>query len=61
MDQGLCRWTHPYPDPSRTCRYGCAGVIEVDEDGWRTTEWKHLRSVALYQRFLSDPGYFLPG
>lgn len=35
-----------------------ARIVELDEDGFHTREWKNLMSVALYRRFLADPGYF---
>jgi predicted ATPase len=33
-------------------------IIELDEDGFQPREWKELMTVALYRRFLADPGYF---
>lgn len=35
-----------------------ARIIELDEDGYRPQQWQHLATVALYRRFLADPGYF---
>lgn len=35
-----------------------AQIIELDEDGFQPCEWRSLMSVALYRRFLADPGYF---
>ncbi|WIY83997.1 ATP-binding cassette domain-containing protein [Propionimicrobium sp. PCR01-08-3] len=35
-----------------------AQIVELDETGFCRREWKDLMSVALYRRFLDDPGYF---
>jgi predicted ATPase len=35
-----------------------AQIIELDEDGFHTRAWNELMAVALYRRFLTDPGYF---
>lgn len=35
-----------------------AQIIELDEAGFRPRRWKELMTVALYARFLADPGYF---
>ena len=35
-----------------------ARIIELDETGFETRTWNELRTVALYRRFLADPGYF---
>ncbi len=35
-----------------------ARIIELDEDGFHTRAWSELMTVALYRRFLTDPGYF---
>lgn len=35
-----------------------ARVIELDEMGFADRSWSQLMSVALYRRFLHDPGYF---
>ncbi|AQP44701.1 AAA family ATPase [Tessaracoccus flavus] len=35
-----------------------ARIIELDDDGLNTRAWKDLMTVALYRRFLADPGYF---
>lgn len=35
-----------------------ARIIELDEDGFAPREWGDLMTVALYRRFLADPGYF---
>ncbi len=36
-----------------------AQIIELDADGFHPREWRDLMSVALYRRFLTDPGYFI--
>lgn len=33
-------------------------IIELDEDGFHTRTWNELMTVAMYRRFLADPGYF---
>ena len=35
-----------------------ARIIELDESGLHTRRWSELTTVALYRRFLADPGYF---
>jgi predicted ATPase len=35
-----------------------ARIVELDDDGLHTRAWKDLMTVALYRRFLADPGYF---
>jgi predicted ATPase len=35
-----------------------ARIIELDEDGFQPRAWNELMTVALYRRFLTDPGYF---
>lgn len=35
-----------------------AQIIELDEDGFHSRRWEDLMTVALYRRFLADPGYF---
>ncbi|MBK8447177.1 MAG: AAA family ATPase [Micropruina sp.] len=35
-----------------------ARIIELDETGLHTRNWDELMTVALYRRFLADPGYF---
>lgn len=35
-----------------------ARIIELDEDGFQPRAWNELMTVALYRRFLADPGYF---
>lgn len=35
-----------------------ARIIELDENGFQTRAWNELMTVALYRRFLADPGYF---
>jgi len=35
-----------------------ARIIELDETGFEPRTWNELRTVALYRRFLADPGYF---
>ena len=35
-----------------------ARIIELDEDGFQARTWNGLMTVALYRRFLADPGYF---
>jgi predicted ATPase len=35
-----------------------ARIIELDEDGFQARSWNELTTVALYRRFLADPGYF---
>lgn len=35
-----------------------ARIIELDEDGFQPRRWDELMTVALYRRFLADPGYF---
>ncbi len=35
-----------------------ATIIELDELGFRPRRWQELATVALYRRFLADPGYF---
>ncbi len=35
-----------------------ARLIELDEAGYQTRTWDDLMTVALYRRFLADPGYF---
>lgn len=35
-----------------------AQIVELDEDGFRPRRWEELATVALYRRFLTDPGYF---
>lgn len=35
-----------------------ARIIELDEDGFHSRTWDELMNVALYRRFLADPGYF---
>ncbi len=35
-----------------------ARIVELDEDGFHVRGWDELMTVALYRRFLSDPGYF---
>jgi len=35
-----------------------AQLIELDEAGFTPRRWNELMTVALYRRFLADPGYF---
>lgn len=35
-----------------------ARIVELDDTGFRAREWRELMTVALYRRFLADPGYF---
>ena len=35
-----------------------AQLIELDEHGFQSREWRELMTVALYRRVLADPGYF---
>ena len=35
-----------------------ARIIELDETGFQQRSWNELMTVALYRRFLADPGYF---
>ncbi|WOP18279.1 AAA family ATPase [Raineyella sp. LH-20] len=35
-----------------------ARIVEVDEDGFQHRRWDELMTIALYRRFLADPGYF---
>jgi len=49
-----CWW----PPPPRILRHPGARIIELDEDGLQIRAWKDLMTVALYRRFLADPGYF---
>ena len=35
-----------------------AQLIELDETGLHARRWEDLLTVALYRRFLADPGYF---
>ena len=35
-----------------------AHIVELDDAGFRPREWNQLTTVALYRRFLTDPGYF---
>ena len=35
-----------------------AQLIELDEAGFAPRRWSQLLTVALYRRFLDDPGYF---
>lgn len=35
-----------------------ARIIELDETGFEPRIWNELRTVALYRRFLADPGCF---
>ena len=35
-----------------------ARIIELDETGFALRDWDELRTVALYRRFLADPGFF---
>lgn len=35
-----------------------ARLIELDESGFHPRRWSELATVALYRRFLADPGYF---
>src|SRR5699024_11173675 len=35
-----------------------ARIIDLDEDGFQSRTWGELMTVALYRRFLADPGYF---
>jgi len=35
-----------------------ARIIELDETGFVPRRWDELTTVALYRRFLTDPGYF---
>jgi predicted ATPase len=35
-----------------------ARIIELDETGFEPRHWDELKTVALYRRFLADPGYF---
>lgn len=35
-----------------------AQIIELDETGFQRRRWSELATVALYRRFLRDPGYF---
>ena len=35
-----------------------AQIIELDEHGLHSRSWDELMTVALYRRFLADPGYF---
>ena len=35
-----------------------ARIIELDEAGFQERSWNELMTVALYRRFLADPGYF---
>jgi len=35
-----------------------ARIIELDEGGFESRDWNELTTVALYRRFLADPGYF---
>ncbi len=35
-----------------------AQIVELDEAGFQVRRWDELMTVALYRRFLADPGYF---
>ena len=35
-----------------------ARIIELDETGFESRDWDELKTVALYRRFLADPGFF---
>lgn len=35
-----------------------AHIVELDEDGFQPRRWNELMTVALYRRFLADPGHF---
>lgn len=35
-----------------------AQIVELDEAGFQPRRWDELMTVALYRRFLADPGYF---
>ena len=35
-----------------------AQIIELDKAGFQARRWNELATVALYRRFLTDPGYF---
>jgi predicted ATPase len=35
-----------------------ARIIELDETGFEPRDWDELKTVALYRRFLADPGFF---
>ncbi len=35
-----------------------AQIIELDEAGFQQCRWNELATVALYRRFVADPGYF---
>lgn len=35
-----------------------ARIIELDETGFEPRHWDELKTVALYRRFLADPGFF---
>lgn len=35
-----------------------ARIVELDESGFQARRWDELMTVALYRRFLADPGYF---
>jgi len=35
-----------------------ARIIELDETGFEPRTWDELTTVALYRRFLTDPGFF---
>lgn len=43
--------------PILTAAHG-ARIIELDEGGFQPRRWDELMTVALYRRFLADPGYF---
>ena len=35
-----------------------AQIIELDEAGFQPRRWNELATVALYRRFIANPGYF---
>ena len=35
-----------------------ARIIELDGTGFERRDWDELKTVALYRRFLADPGFF---
>ena len=35
-----------------------AQIIELDETGFELRDWQELKTVAVYRRFLADPGFF---
>lgn len=35
-----------------------ARIVELDESGFEVRDFTQLTTVALYRRFLDDPGYF---